>query len=267
LGFVSRAGEPAPALRRWDWLHLAAPLGGAGVLLARWDPGPDAFVLGVHLGYLIVACRAGLMRLDVLRAARLADFARVLLGAFAVVWLLRVWVVLDSRGLVSYRASPAYLMILFVILALASFMLWAAMRRPNLLAWPGSAASRNLSPDDASALERRLTALIDAQRLYLDPRLTLADVAKRLHVAPRHVSEVAARLADNFSTLINDRRAEAAARALEQPEPPPLTTVMFDSGFGSKSAFQREFKRHFGVSPTEYRRAYMGGKATRRTSR
>jgi AraC-like DNA-binding protein len=145
-------------------------------------------------------------------------------------------------------------MILFVILALASFMLWAAMRRPNLLAQSAAPVKKGPSLGDAALLEQRLVALIDGQQLYLEPNLTLADVAARLRVAPRQVSQTATRLAGNFSTFLNNRRVEVVARALEQPEPGPITTIMFDSGFGSKSAFQREFKRRFGVSPTEYRR-------------
>jgi AraC-like DNA-binding protein len=257
LGFVARAGEQAPALHRSDWLHLAVLFGGGLALVSHWNPGPDVFVLIVHLGYLAVACRIGAVRRQALRDGRLADLTAVLLGAFALVWLLRVWVVLDSRGLVSYRVSPAYPMILVVILALASFMLWAAMRRPNLLAHTSAPAGKGRSPGDAALLEQRLLALIDGQHLYLEPNLTLADVAARLRVAPRQVSQTATRLAGNFSTLLNNRRAELVARALEQPEAGPITTIMFDSGFGSKSAFQREFRRRFGVSPTEYRRRVL----------
>ena len=257
LGFVARAGERASPLRRWDWLHLAAPCGGGLILLSRWGPGPDIFILSVSLGYLAAAFRLGAKRLAFLRSGHLADLTSVLIGAFALVWLLRVWVVLDTHGLVSYRASPAYPMILFVILTLASFLIWASMRRPNLLAWSPTAVG---NAADARELERRLLALIDDQKLYLEPNLALGDVAARLRVAPRQISQIATRLADNFSTLINNRRAERVARALEQPEPGSITTIMFDSGFGSKSAFQREFKRRFGVTPTEYRRRIVDKK-------
>jgi AraC-like DNA-binding protein len=72
--------------------------------------------------------------------------------------------------------------------------------------------------------------------------------AKRLSRA------IAEDLGENFSAYLNRKRAESAAVQLVEARDKPITTIMYDAGFGSKSAFQREFMRCFGMNPSEYRR-------------
>lgn len=260
LGFGARAGENGPALRRADALHALGPIAGGGVLISGWPPGPDLYVLAIQASYLAATLFVSQRRALALRSAGLQNFTRALLGAFALVMVLRVWVMLDARSVMSYRDSAAYPIILAVVLTLASSMIWTALRKPRLLAWRAALAPDSLGEEEVGRIERDLERLMDGQRLYLEPNLTVADVASRLHVAPRHLSQViAARFDDNFSSFLNRKRVEAAASALRGPEQASVTAIMFDSGFGSKSAFQREFKRRFGMSPTEYRRRFTSG--------
>jgi AraC-like DNA-binding protein len=37
---------------------------------------------------------------------------------------------------------------------------------------------------------------------------------------------------------------------------------MYDAGFGSKSSFQREFQKRFGMSPSAYRAAWRNASNT-----
>jgi AraC-like DNA-binding protein len=66
----------------------------------------------------------------------------------------------------------------------------------------------------------------------------------------------ATQLGANVSAYLNRRRVEYAADALLKRSD-PITTIMYDSGFGSKSAFQREFRKRFSMSPSEYRRQFQ----------
>ena len=52
----------------------------------------------------------------------------------------------------------------------------------------------------------------------------------------------------NLPARLNVLRIEAAAGLLDEPSGLQVTTVMYDVGFGSKSAFQREFRRRFGLT-------------------
>jgi AraC-like DNA-binding protein len=73
-------------------------------------------------------------------------------------------------------------------------------------------------------------------------------------VPARQVSQlVNARFKTNVSAFINQHRVQEAARLLCEEPDKPIKVVMFESGFKSKSIFNREFQRRMGKSPSEHR--------------
>jgi AraC-like DNA-binding protein len=208
----------------------------------------------VHASYLAASARAIRKRGDALRIIGVLRIAQCLVAGFALVLALRVPLISDALVLGSYRESGAYLAILCVVLAMAVAVTWSMMRDDGSRSGGGPApAPDGLTAAAVADLERRLLELLQGRRLFLEPGLTLAEVARRLDVPARHVSHViSARLDENFRGLVNRLRAQHAARALAEGRS-SVTAVMFDAGFGSKSAFQREFRRCHGMSPREYR--------------
>jgi AraC-like DNA-binding protein len=61
---------------------------------------------------------------------------------------------------------------------------------------------------------------------------------------------------------INQRRAAFAAELLAASDK-PIKVIMFESGFRSKSTFNREFQRCFSRSPSEFRRQSEANEAGR----
>jgi AraC-like DNA-binding protein len=57
----------------------------------------------------------------------------------------------------------------------------------------------------------------------------------------------------NVSQYINGYRIEEACRLLRETDK-PVTSVMFEAGFETKSNFNREFRRATGASPAEWRK-------------
>ncbi len=58
-----------------------------------------------------------------------------------------------------------------------------------------------------------------------------------------------------FFDFVNAYRIERAQALLETPAARSnLMGVMFDAGFNSKSSFNTAFKKHAGVTPSQYRR-------------
>ncbi|MQT14145.1 helix-turn-helix domain-containing protein [Segnochrobactrum spirostomi] len=110
------------------------------------------------------------------------------------------------------------------------------------------------SADDA-AIVRRIDALMREHRLYRDADLTLERLARRAGIPGRQISAALNRVhGRNVSQVVNEYRvAEARRRLVETRE--SVTTVMLESGFGTKSNFNREFLRVTGMTPSAYRRA------------
>ena len=89
--------------------------------------------------------------------------------------------------------------------------------------------------------------------LYRDPDLSLSRLSRRLGVTARLVSEAVNRAAGkNFSQYVNEHRVRAACELLERTDA-PVTQVMLEAGFVTKSNFNREFRRTTGESPSAWR--------------
>ncbi|MBW9116280.1 helix-turn-helix transcriptional regulator [Rhizobium cauense] len=106
--------------------------------------------------------------------------------------------------------------------------------------------------DDAIA--RALEGLMQSRQIYRDPDLNLGRIARKMNLPARRVSVAVNRVHGvSVSQYVNDYRIRAAREALLNTDE-PITRLMFDCGFISKSNFNREFLRVAGTSPTEFRR-------------
>ena len=110
-----------------------------------------------------------------------------------------------------------------------------------------------VSPRNDEAMLEQLTDLVQAQGLYKDPDLSLIKLARRMGVPARELSAMVNRqCGKNIAQWINGFRIAAACEQLASSDT-PVTTVMLDCGFFTKSNFNREFRRHTGLSPSAYR--------------
>jgi AraC-like DNA-binding protein len=101
---------------------------------------------------------------------------------------------------------------------------------------------------------RQLDDLMQSRQLYRDPDLNLGRIARKMNLPARRVSVAVNRVHGmSVSQYVNDFRIRAACGMLTDTDE-PVTRLMFDCGFISKSNFNREFLRVTGTSPTEYRR-------------
>ncbi len=114
--------------------------------------------------------------------------------------------------------------------------------------------TETLSEEDASRDQAIITALdqyLVQHKPYLDPDLTLARLARKLVLPAKQLSAAINRSKnENVSRYINRQRIEEACRKLENGQ--SVTAAMLDSGFNTKSNFNREFLRIKGVSPSRW---------------
>lgn len=109
---------------------------------------------------------------------------------------------------------------------------------------------------DAREKGRRLKEFVAANRLYEDPELTLATLAAKLAIPPHDLSRIINMgLEKNFSDLINEFRVRDIARKIGDPAYDKITLlgIAYESGFNSKTTFNRVFKEMTGKTPVEYK--------------
>lgn len=94
------------------------------------------------------------------------------------------------------------------------------------------------------------------EKPYLDSDLTLPKLAEGLNVSTHHLSQVINEVHDkNFFNFINKYRIEEVKRKIQDPKYQNYTLlgIAYESGFNSKSAFNRAFRNITGTTPSKYR--------------
>lgn len=112
-----------------------------------------------------------------------------------------------------------------------------------------------------SAIDRVQRAMQE-EKAYLQQNLNIEQFAHRVDLPVKEVSSVINKhFGTNFFEFINSYRVEEAKRLLADPTKSSMTIldVLLESGFNSKSAFHRFFKRLAGESPSEYRKKMLNG--------
>jgi YesN/AraC family two-component response regulator len=102
----------------------------------------------------------------------------------------------------------------------------------------------------------RIVLLMEKEKLYQEPELTLQALSDKLAIPSYQASQIINDgLKRNFYDLVNNYRVEEAKRLLLDPKNTNYTvlSVGFEAGFNSKTTFNTVFKKFTGVTPTEYR--------------
>lgn len=97
----------------------------------------------------------------------------------------------------------------------------------------------------------RLDGLLRREEAHLDPNLTLARLARRLHLPEKRLSAAVNRATgENVSRHVNLWRIRHACKLIEGGA--SVTEAMLASGFNTKSNFNREFRRVTGAAPSQW---------------
>jgi len=121
---------------------------------------------------------------------------------------------------------------------------------------PAPVLSLPESTDDTVQLNlvcEKLERLMQEKEFFLDADLTLNKLARKSGIPARQISRAVNQTRSrNVSQWVNGFRV-ARAQDLLSDSNLPVTQVMLEAGFITKSNFNREFLRLTGLSPSDYR--------------
>ena len=115
----------------------------------------------------------------------------------------------------------------------------------------------NLKTDEKKLIYKNILLVMNNKKLYRDPDLSIANLANELSVLPKHLSQVINEFFNkNFFDFINDYRIREAKSQLAESMQTKKTVleILYDTGFNSKSSFNKAFRKSTGITPTEYRK-------------
>ncbi|KAB0461861.1 helix-turn-helix domain-containing protein [Vibrio kanaloae] len=116
-------------------------------------------------------------------------------------------------------------------------------------------SSALMTSERAEEITSMLDSKIRQDSLYLDPELTLSKLTRKLGIPAKQISIAVNQVhKKNISKLINKYRIDHAKHALITSQG-TITQVFMNSGFQTKSNFNREFSTMTGMTPSEYRKS------------
>lgn len=266
LAFRSLVHSEPVWQRQRDWPHLLPSA--AVVLSIVLQPDLIAWVIiGTYLVYGVALLRLAQPGPDRLNQVRLIDAERCHRALQITGWLFFAFAVVDLLILADYHWQGGRWA--------AGIVAWANVVSLGLLGAAGLVAGQSqsvveevpqktTSPDsvapevvidseEAQQTLLRVEQVLTEQKLYCEPELNLQRLARKVGIPARQVSRAVNQLTDgNVSQWVNQHRIRAACDLLQKREQ-NITQVMLAVGFGTKSNFNREFKRLTGVSPSVWR--------------
>ena len=237
-------------------LH-ALPAGLIIVLIAVWRDAIDIAIVLIDIGYaaaILLLMRSGT---DALRLAPFENagptYRAVLFAAGALllsamvdifIWLDFAW----AGGEYALKVISFGNLVGLAILATAA----AAASRSHAPIDKGGAVQPPEILQDTQTLDAVQT-LMKERHAYRDVDLNLDRLARKLAIPARQISTAINRATGkNVSQYVNEYRIAEACTLLAETGK-PVTEIMFDVGFQTKSNFNREFRRVTDTTPLEWR--------------
>jgi len=105
-------------------------------------------------------------------------------------------------------------------------------------------------------LKEKLLSHMEASKPFLNPELTLTELAKQVTISRNQLSQVInTGVGDNFYNFINKFRVKEVKELIKKDSGKQYTILSLanDAGFNSKSSFNNIFKKMTGLTPSQYR--------------
>ncbi len=179
---------------------------------------------------------------------------------FSALWLLWIpYAFIDSlvfnHYISDYDFYPLHIVIWF-------FTLWMAMKvflRPEIVLVEKSRKKDKVGKTPSKHILKHadwLNQKMKSEKYYLNPDLTLQTLASELGLHANTISEtINSGLNKSFPDFVNEYRIKAAIEKLNSSEYSNITVlgIAYDSGFNSKTTFNRAFKKTTGKTPIAYK--------------
>lgn len=195
--------------------------------------------------------------LSSIEKVRLSWLLFVLFGFF-LKWIFDVWFFISFTLLGTYEE----LLLIFsriILFLFLNIMIFKVLRQPQLFSGiedKVEGKKLSLSKSVTDQYVKKLTEYMDENKPYLDPGITQYELAERVNIPPRSLSEVINNsFGQNFYEFINSYRIMESQKILRNPSFHQRTVleILYEVGFNSKSVFNSAFKKYTGMTPSQFR--------------
>jgi len=182
-----------------------------------------------------------------------------ILFGFSLIWIIDVSSFILGRLPVphSFLDTP----VLILIFIFANIIVYKGLKQPEIfngIEEKQKYMHSRLTQSDKDRYLKRLQSYILKEKSYLNPLLTINKLGRAISISPRDLSQIINEsLGVNFFEYVNSYRIKEAKRYLTDSSNRnrSILDVLLDSGFNSKSVFNRVFKKQTGMTPSAFKKA------------
>jgi AraC-like DNA-binding protein len=185
-----------------------------------------------------------------------------LLSLFGALWFLWVpytlvdYIVFDFKlGISDYYPMYILMSLITIWISVEAFL------KPEVVFLDQKIDDTNEKVAPASQLQEEakwLTDQMETNLFFLNPDLTLSNLAEELEMHPNVLSKLINEgIGKSFSDFVNEYRTNSVKEKLNNSKYDHITLlgISFESGFNSKTTFNRVFKKTTGLTPAAYKQS------------
>ncbi|MDH5721650.1 MAG: helix-turn-helix domain-containing protein [Spirochaetia bacterium] len=233
---------------------------------------PNIYVLSVNYAffcslifiYLIKRINWGTVKTEIKKKTSAGNVVKTLI----------IWGVAHTIFMIYYTAGikeqTNLLVVLRIISATSAFLYFVflslvpSLVQLGIFSKPGDVwnihvfAKSRLNNVDIKLLQNKLLKLIEGDKIYLNEKLEIKDVAKQLNLNVYQTSElINSKFERHFYDFINHYRILEAKNLLLSRKKYNITNICYESGFNSYSVFHDAFKKETGKTPENWRKEHV----------
>jgi putative ABC transport system permease protein len=183
---------------------------------------------------------------------------RRLLGATALLSFLWIFCAgIDYFGYRNQLGIQVYYTFYIFFIVIIIWTAAAAFLKPQAAATAqATSPAKPQVPPDVKAKVIWLKRAMEANLYYQDPELSVSSLAEELDMPAHELSRIInLALKKNFSDFVNEYRIREVVQKMQDPGYDRMTLlgIAYESGFNSKTTFNRTFKEMTRKSPAEYK--------------
>ncbi|MEL6558406.1 MAG: AraC family transcriptional regulator [Bacteroidota bacterium] len=171
----------------------------------------------------------------------------------SVVFLIgRIWGI-DTLWVSEFSLDVLWVLFSLIIVCLAYY----AMKQPEIFTREEREQKykdSTIASDEFDKIKNRLNDLVDREKIYINPELTLPELSNQIPTSVHTLSRVINEgFNQTFSQFINEKRVLEFIQCVETgKEYDSFLSLAYSVGFNSKATFNRSFKKYTGTTPRLY---------------
>lgn len=158
---------------------------------------------------------------------------------------------LESYGVIGLSAILFYIILYKLILSPSALIPKSEIKKYK---------ASTLDTQRIQVYKDHLKQLFEEDKIFINNKLTVLDVAKEMDISRQHLSELfSVHLNTNFQDFLNEYRVEEFIQCLKDPayENFTLLGIANEVGFNSKTSFYTTFKKIKGITPAAYKKTQL----------